>query len=931
MASCVNSKTDLFKESRKAGNLWSNDKNIKAWGMDQDSGMFATMFETVTDKPFESGAGLNATDYKKMQIAIKEFSKSLSSPGALSSKIVQNVFIGKSLAKKNPLVQTFYERMQRAGEYRNSQTQDMMKNYGEMISNFKLALLEFNTVDTNTIDSQFSSGEIQARNFIKPGVIKSKRDVNQAFNRLDALESSYYKKGGQSSPGKEYTAIKKYLAGGKDQTGEGKVFQDLFDYIDTGNIDSIKNRYIISDNRGRNIIDPNKTQYIKKIEEAGKSWKQIEIKARGHIIKSIELLNDNIKMKYGEDSNTTKRLVEEYSKIAKDLEKFEGNYAPHYILDIIGDNAKIADNIARIGTKGFDTEKTKANVMREAIANAENISTKLSNRLKYRRKGKQEEYFSRNPVMYAQKYIQQILQFNHSTFVDNAYAKGLTDLTAVMLKNPNSRYEKTAKTYLNIMNDMYGATTNKNRIKDDPTASNIVRLLTSLQFTAKMGFSTRGAIRNSTQRLLEFVHIGGLAQIDAMQEYRSNTEFKKLAEEQLARHGLLFTEANQATEGALGRTDMIADGIELKQYSDGTYSLSKTDFNLLEKGVRASTKIAETSSILTKSVENWNRKGTFKLAFHKRFKQLQKTDAYRNALEGTPEYKELTRKAGNYAAKLTTILHFDYSPTGKAKLMRGGVGAILGQFQHYAMSFGQLQYQMVKDYKNAVKAGDYTGPELGKIIRTMMLLQITEVASILGDINFTSYIQNDSIERLKGMFELFDEDPDNQKEAFYGKGAIGAVGLMPITDAVEILNLGVAAGYWNHLADPETNAGIMLGMRDYDKIDNTEFAKEIASMFSIQGERSSRAIFGDSGLLGSGGLMGMIRTELGLYPGVTAMGVKTRQTRRKLLGLQTRTEKKLSKPLFKRGGVKSRLRRRKKSGGLNKVQKDRALRSLGNF
>ena len=231
--------------SRKAGNLWSNDKNINAWGMDQDSGMFATMFETVTDKPFESGAGLNATDYKKMQIAIKEFSKSLSSPGALSSKIVQNVFIGKSLAKKNPLVQTFYERMQRAGEYRNSQTQDMMKNYGEMISNFKLALLEFNTVDTNTIDSQFSSGEIQARNFIKPGVIKSKRDVNQAFNRLDALESSYYKKGGQSSPGKEYTAIKKYLAGGKDQTGEGKVFQDLFDYIDTGNIDSIKNRYIM--------------------------------------------------------------------------------------------------------------------------------------------------------------------------------------------------------------------------------------------------------------------------------------------------------------------------------------------------------------------------------------------------------------------------------------------------------------------------------------------------------------------------------------------------------------------------------------------------------------------------------------------------------------------------------------------------------------
>ena len=36
---------------------------------------------------------------------------------------------------------------------------------------------------------------------------------------------------------------------------------------------------------------------------------------------------------------------------------------------------------------------------------------------------------------------------------------------------------------------------------------------------------------------------------------------------------------------------------------------------------------------------------------------------------------------------MVSLLHFEYSPHGKAKVFRTKTGAVLGQFQHYAMSF----------------------------------------------------------------------------------------------------------------------------------------------------------------------------------------------------------------------------------------------------
>ena len=67
---------------------------------------------------------------------------------------------------------------------------------------------------------------------------------------------------------------------------------------------------------------------------------------------------------------------------------------------------------------------------------------------------------------------------------------------------------------------------------------------------------------------------------------------------------------------------------------------------------------------------------------------------------------------------------------------------------------------------------------------------------------------------------LFSDDEEERKNAFYGKGLVGATGIVPLSDVVELHNLGAAAGYWELLADEESTAGWLMGLREYKSIDD---------------------------------------------------------------------------------------------------------------
>ena len=184
--------------------------------------------------------------------------------------------------------------------------------------------------------------------------------------------------------------------------------------------------------------------------------------------------------------------------------------------------------------------------------------------------------------MYTQKYIQQVLQFNQSTYIDNAYAKGLSKLSEAILKGKGTDVEASAKIYRDILSDMYGTATRKNRVDMDPTSSNILRMITSLQFTSKLGFSLRGAIKNGTQRLLNFVYFGSLMQMDTMKALK-NDDYANEVEIRLNKHGLRFADVSMVTEGAVTNTDLIANGIKMEKAGEEGLTLEKSSKVILDR------------------------------------------------------------------------------------------------------------------------------------------------------------------------------------------------------------------------------------------------------------------------------------------------------------------------------------------------------------
>ena len=196
------------------------------------------------------------------------------------------------------------------------------------------------------------------------------------------------------------------------------------------------------------------------------------------------------------------------------------------------------------------------------------------------------------------------------------------------------------------------------------------------------------------------------------------------------------------------------------------------------------------------------------------------------------------------------------------------------------MSFANLQAQMLKDYKRAFKAGDYSGEELKRIVRMSMIHTMSEALSIGVGLNLTTYIANDTLGYLSDFYKLITGDEEERAEAFYSRGAIGALGSVPLSDAVELYNLGAAAGYYNLMSDEDEYLGWLTGMRKYDKIDNTELAKEVAGMFNLEAHRFLTRTLPTIRNYGGWTALGQ---ELALYPGMTAMGLNSRELHSKYI------------------------------------------------
>ena len=818
------------------GDKYTKDSSIKAWGFDTNTEVYKDLFFDATGKELYAGQDINMKDLKKFDSSVKGFISDLQGDGFfnLNNAMVKHLFVGGAKAGKSPISKKFRSDLININNYKQRHHQRLHGYYQDMMTHFKKAIMSY---DLN-INSRKAFNELTTKeqDYVMNS-LNNKEDNPTLIKDLDVL-----------------------LGSDGFLQNEGKIFQDFIDVVTTGSAKYISEKY-----KEPTLTSKGKGEYNDHLMNAVNSWKEIQTISKKILIDSVGSLKNVVSRKRA-DTEGTKKLLEEYTKIENQLKGYKDNYIPHYILELVGKSMEIRE---ALHSKDAMPEAELESFFLRQAESAAKINDQLLDRLK--KPGREEsEYFSRNPQLYAHKYIADVVRFNFSTKLDEKLLDAMDGLTEAFSKNTNTAdIETTARAVEKLIGDMHGTAINGVAMSD--AAKNIVRIATSIGFASKLGFSTRGALRNATQVLQEFTYFGAKGLREAGKFYEQG-DMKDLMEIELARHGLKFEDPSKFTEGAILQKDLSDIGIDIQ---DGHiyYSDKKT---ILDKGADLASKTAQASASLIpilnmKTIENWNRRHTFKTSFAIGYNQLQ--GEYRemrtlNRDTQSERYEYLKnrrlKQAGKFAAKMVSEIHYEYSPWEKAQVLTTPVGAVLGQFQHFGLSFLNFQAQILKKAGKDLAAGDYLGENAWRMYRLFTMYSIASAIGWAANLDFSNIFNNDTVEKVKDLKSAFFGDPDEKDEAFYGKGPlIGLAGAVPLSDLMTLVNIGAAKGYYDLSFDEDNMVTWLAGVRDYSNKTDTQLNYELARTFSTS---IGRFAYKTYPAFKNSGLVQAIMMESGLFP-----------------------------------------------------------------
>jgi len=858
-------------------------ESIKRWGFTNDITEFKKQFEFYVGRPYEQGMPYIASDMRKFQIGIVEFGKMLAKDGyGWASPI--SLRVGRNKARKNPIINSYYFTLNDAKSFRTEHGSNMTNAFNIMIASLRNAVVEYDALKpTSSLDliGKFSATK--------------KRMIT--FNKLTKLENNYLEyirsvEAGTVVEGRDATKDLGILM--KFLENEGAVFEDFISIVEGGvKGKELEKKYSQFSSKG---------YHSNQLLRAASAWQTIETYAKKLLLKSIDAMTEPrhekpefsgiIALRYG-DSAAGLRLSQEYRKTRDMLADTETGYIPHYVFDLIGEMMQLRDTVV-------NEPKQSETIIGEYVKRASEINVQLSDRLKH--KGKNiSDYFSRNPLLYADKYIADVIRFNHSTFVDKAFLAGIHKLTEVKSLNPGTKEAEAAEFFMEQMSNLHQTTKGIAAQEMSKYQQNLDRTINAAYYMSKLGWSTRSPVRNLTQRLQNMVMYSGAGWSVAYKAYKADTDYNAIAEAEMKKYGFEFADIAQVTEGALSTQDLMAQGID---YQSGmlTTAQGKTIMDMIASTThKLAIKSAEQTplDIITlgasgkvfsmQAIELSNRKSTFKLAFHHRMEQLKESSKYARVNYSDKNFdaevltpnakllKEMKTKAGKYAADMTGFVHFDYAPHGKATAISGSFAKrLFFKFGHYKLSFIDYQAQLFKDYKRAFKAGDYTGEEFHRVTRLAFISAIGEIGSTVFNINMAKYISNDTLEWVKDWVGVFQGDED----AAHGSGVPGLLHMAPMSDIVNIINLGMASRYWRLPFDPGSTGAKLMGFEDLGYMKSNEFNSSLLSIGQVE---AGRLVNSTIPALMKSNAWHAIQAEFGAFPGQTPLGIDTKKTREKFL------------------------------------------------
>ena len=554
--------------------------------------------------------------------------------------------------------------------------------------------------------------------------------------------------------------------------------------------------------------------------------------------------------------------TESLKQLKKNLEgklmpKYEGNgFFPHYTRDLHVDfMSGLMPKLDALNTVTNPYAKGKNSMTAgEVVAD---INSYISGHAK--RRGEDYEY-SKNFLNTVTNYVHDINRFNYTANMTKHMIKGLSDVERIYKTDGDAKGY--AQSVVNYITDMNKASNGAENVS--PQTRAVMRTLLGFEFISKLGVNPRGAVRNFTQRLLDYVEWG------PRQIKKSNDILNRIGlkdgeiEAELKKVGLYFAETSpQLIESELGSPAATFKSVE---YDTNTGKHKYVKKSKVEKIADKVGWFAGKASVLHRTAENSNRKHTFKIAFAQMYDWLNTPNYIKQLQKSNPDISDaklkqiIKSRARNYAVNMVVLNHFDYADYAKSRALRSKAGKFLGQFQHYSFEFLERNIKIMREAKHDILAGkvlpgmDAQG--VSKAYRMAMAYFLAPVmASALTGVNFSNLVEHDSANRLKQIATVFTGDEDEINEAFYGKGPIISTFGGPITS--DLIDIGIMLD----LVDMDDDSVFKL-IGGLEKYDENDAGKKIRLLNSFAGRVVGRHI----PQLKEGRIGWAIQQELGLYP-----------------------------------------------------------------
>ena len=710
----------------------------------------------------------------------------------------------------------------------------------------------------------------------------------KAQKRLQALYKSYNKlkrKGKMEEANYLYeTEIVRFL-----KSGEGQVFTNFHELVTA----TPKEFEKLSSQYNGNIVSAAKV-WRKDIQpEAQKLMVQGIQNYKASLEGSAHLLGDFTK--YKPTLETLNNLIRRY----KSGELQKNGYFPVLSLDIMPSLAEAAPFLKHSKNeknfnKGADIISKLETILNDNIYVNKHLKEQSST----------SERIDYNVIPIMDSFVRSASRFNFVSFNTAKYMEVLKDIQKTSSKNGPLNEKLEAVT--GMIDDTYGIITGE-RNKGSEGATNFARAITSWQFVSKLGLNIRGATRNATQSLLNWVWFGkkGISEVRTMNK---DAEMKSRVDKGLEDNGILFPEIKEVY------FEDFAPKVDYNKET-GTYQ-EKLDMSAGDAIVSSINKIAEKAGKPMQWVENnINRRFTFQLGyslqwkadnaridglrrrFDRRLKRRgkdieamknEKATIFKNNDSNKYEFEfEMFRRkrASREGNASVRNLHFDYAMTAKSKVLTSKVGSVLGQFQHYGVNFFNLQRKIIRDGKDDVMTSQWNGEGAWRMYRLGLLYTtMYGIFSPLINADLGNLVQNDTFERLQSYHDaVLSDDEDTRKRAFFGKGPVlGTIGGPFISDLTTIGNL---SGLYE--MDEDSWAAYLSGYQDMAEESGSEKMKNLVRTLNSQ---VYRTIYSTYPKWKSGAQFGtLLQGELGLFP------TKEVRKRREMLKMTDEKERKAPK------------------------------------